>query len=434
MKKYTSEEIYGCFLLYPSISTDSRNITKDSLFFALRGDNFNGNEFAEQALRNGAAYSIVDEDAYATHEKCLLVDNVLECLQQIAVIHRMNLKIPLIGITGSNGKTTTKELINTVLSTGYKVIATSGNLNNHIGVPLTVLGITADTEIGIIEMGANHQGEIGFLCKIAMPDFGIITNIGKAHLGEFGSYEGVIKTKNELYQHLEATGGMAFVNIDDRLLADLSVRLNRIGYGNPHHGINVNAGGVVLQSNPFLHIEIAGQNNSLIRTKLVGAYNLPNVLAAVSTGRFFGISDDKIFAAIELYTPTNNRSQWMETGKNHLILDAYNANPSSMEAALLNFGNIERHPKLVILGGMKELGKESEAEHKRIYDLAVSQNFDKILLVGDEYSKIAKNSYTDFFQNVETLSEFLQHNPVSGANVLVKGSRGIRLERIISLL
>ena len=433
MKKYSSEEIYGCFLLYPSISTDSRKIEKDCLFFALKGENFNGNEYAEKALEQGAAYSIVDEEAFAVNEKCLLVENVLECLQQIAVIHRLNLKIPVIGITGSNGKTTTKELINAVLSSGYKVIATAGNLNNHIGVPLTVLGITADTEIGIIEMGANHQGEIAFLSKIAMPDFGIITNIGKAHLGEFGGYEGVIKTKNELYQHLESTDGTAFVNVDDPLLMQLSEKLNRIGYGNQHVGINVNAGGEVLQSNPLLTIRINGKEK-VLNTQLVGTYNLPNVLAAVSIGRFFGVADEKIISAIEQYKPSNNRSQWVETGKNHLILDAYNANPSSLEAALNNFSKIDTKPKVVIIGGMKELGHESDAEHQRIFDLAVSLDFDRIILVGNEFSEIKKSDTVQYFADSDKLKEYLTINPVSGASILVKGSRGIKLEKIVELL
>jgi UDP-N-acetylmuramoyl-tripeptide--D-alanyl-D-alanine ligase len=433
VKKYSSEEIYGCFLLYPSISTDSRKIEKDCLFFALKGENFNGNEYAVKALGNGAAYSIVDEEAFAVNEKCLLVENVLECLQQIAVIHRLNLKIPVIGITGSNGKTTTKELINVVLSSGYKVIATAGNLNNHIGVPLTILGITADTEIGIIEMGANHQGEIAFLSKIAMPDFGIITNIGKAHLGEFGGFEGVIKTKNELYQHLELTNGTAFVNVDDPLLMQLSEKLNRIGYGILHEGINVNAGGEVLQSNPLLTIRINGKER-VMNTQLVGTYNLPNVLAAISIGRFFGVADDKIFSAIEHYKPSNNRSQWIETGKNHVILDAYNANPSSMEAALNNFSKVDKKPKVVIIGGMKELGEESDAEHQRIYDLAGSLDFDRIILVGNEFAAIIKSDTVKYFADSEELKEYLKLNPISGANLLVKGSRGIKLEKIVELL
>lgn len=433
MKKYSSEEIYGCFLLYPSISTDSRKIEKDCLFFALKGENFNGNEYAVKALGNGAAYSIVDEEAFAVNEKCLLVENVLECLQQIAAIHRLNLKIPVIGITGSNGKTTTKELINAVLSSGYKVIATAGNLNNHIGVPLTILGITADTEIGIIEMGANHQGEIAFLSKIAMPDFGIITNIGKAHLGEFGGFEGVIKTKNELYQHLELTNGTAFVNVDDPLLMQLSEKLNRIGYGILREGINVNAGGEVLQSNPLLTIRINGKER-VMNTLLVGTYNLPNVLAAISIGRFFGVADDKIFSAIEHYKPSNNRSQWIETGKNHVILDAYNANPSSMEAALNNFSKVDKKPKVVIIGGMKELGEESDAEHQRIYDLAGSLDFDRIILVGNEFAAIIKSDTVKYFADSDELREYLKLNPVSGANLLVKGSRGIKLEKIVELL
>lgn len=434
MKKYTSEEIYGCFLLFPSISTDSRKIEKNCLFFALKGENFNGNEYALKALESGAAYSIVDEEKYALNDKCLLVENVLECLQQIAVIHRLNLKIPVIGITGSNGKTTTKELIKEVLSKSYRVIATSGNLNNHIGVPLTVLGITADTEIGIIEMGANHQGEIGFLCKIALPDFGIITNIGKAHLGEFGGYEGVIKTKNELYQHIDSTDGTVFVNVDDPLLLQLSAKLNRIGYGSPHEGINTNACGVVLESNPLLAIEISGNEKNVLKTQLVGAYNLSNVLAAFSIGRFFGIPDHKIINAIEHYKPSNNRSQWLDTGKNQLILDAYNANPSSMEAALVNFSNIENKPKVVIIGGMKELGEESHFEHQKIYDLAASLAFDRIILVGNEFSEIKRNDAVQLFTDSDKLKEYLSLNPVSGASILVKGSRGIKLEKIVEML
>lgn len=434
MKIYSAEEIYGCFLLFPKISTDSRRIEKDCLFFALKGDNFNGNEFADKAIENGAAYSIIDDEAFLVNDNCLLVENVLECLQQIAVIHRMNLQIPVLGITGSNGKTTTKELISAVLATSYNIVATQGNLNNHIGVPLTILKITADTEIAIIEMGANHQGEIAFLCKIAMPDFGIITNIGKAHLGEFGGFEGVKKAKNELYKHIEQTGGTIFVNSNDLLLMQLSANINRIGYGSIVEGTNVNVTGMVKHSNPMLTVAINGEKETNLATQLVGEYNFPNILAAISIGRFFGVTESNIFKAIEEYTPTNNRSQWVNTGKNQLILDAYNANPSSMEAALINFSKVDTKTKVVILGGMKELGDESPQEHLKIFELTLSLKFDRIILVGLEFQKVPQNNLSQCFNDVDELIGYISANPVTGSNILIKGSRSIKLEKIVDLL
>ncbi|MDX9906313.1 MAG: UDP-N-acetylmuramoyl-tripeptide--D-alanyl-D-alanine ligase, partial [Bacteroidales bacterium] len=346
----SAEEIYALFQKYPGISTDSRDIRPGNLFFAIRGANFDGNRFANDALNIGAAYAIVDDPASVSNDRSILVEDVLGTLQEIARIHRSGIKAKVIGITGSNGKTTTKELIARVLSAGFNTLSTKGNLNNHIGVPLTILSITPDTEFAIVEMGANHPGEIAALCQIVRPDYGIITNIGKAHLEGFGSFEGVIRAKSELYDFLRNTGGIALVNQDDPLLMKLSAGLQTINYGS---GKDARCNGQIIKQTPFLSLEwSAGNKSGTTVTKLTGAYNFGNILAAICTGVTFGIEPQSIDDAVSAYVPDNNRSQWLKTRFNTLILDAYNANPSSMSAALMNFDTLEGKSKAAILGDM----------------------------------------------------------------------------------
>ena len=426
------EEIYKIFQLYPYISTDSRKIIPNSLFFALKGDNFNGNTFAEKAVSDGAAYAIIDDANYKSNDNIILVDNVLKTLQELAAFHRNRLKIPVIGITGTNGKTTTKELINAILSKEYKTLATIGNLNNHIGVPLTILSITNKHEIAIIEMGANHIGEIGELCDISKPDFGIITNIGKAHLEGFGGIDGVIKTKRDLYKAVQKKNGKLFVNIDNELLMSLSDNIDKITYGETQ---NAYCYGKVVKANPFVEIKYSGENfEDVLQTQLVGSYNFENILAAITVGIYFGVSKANIKDAIESYQPGNSRSQVMKTAKNTIILDAYNANPTSMEAAIRNFSEIKADNKVLIIGDMLELGAYSQTEHTRILKVIEKLNFQNVILVGKEFLTVCKNETWNCFIDSEDAKEWLIKNPVTNAFILLKASRGIKLEKLIDTL
>ncbi|MCD4747626.1 MAG: UDP-N-acetylmuramoyl-tripeptide--D-alanyl-D-alanine ligase [Bacteroidales bacterium] len=425
-------DIYKLFIKHPLISTDSRNIQKYSIFFSLKGDNFNGNEFAETAIENGASFAIIDEVRYKKNTQYIVVDDVLKTLQELAKYHRKQLNTQIIAITGTNGKTTTKELICDVLKKKYKTQATQGNLNNHIGVPLTILSLKKETEIAVIEMGANHEGEIAKLCEIAQPDFGIITNIGKAHLEGFRNITGIIKAKNELYNYISNKNGTVFVNIDNNLLSGLSENIKKITYGT---STKANCCGNIIEIAPFIKLHYkCGKNSNMIQSQLIGNYNLENILAAVCTGNYFNVEHKNIKNAIENYLPANNRSQILKTSDNFIILDAYNANPTSMEAAINNFALMNYKNKIVILGDMLELGSESINEHQKIIELLEKQNFNKIILVGNIFSSISnKNNYTIFSDTEKTL-KCLIDNPIKNASVLIKGSRGIKLETLVEFL
>jgi UDP-N-acetylmuramoyl-tripeptide--D-alanyl-D-alanine ligase len=421
------EQLYKLFLQFPTISTDTRKITKDCLFFALKGDNFNGNSYAKQALEKGAAFAIVDEKEYANENHIILVDDTLKSLQELANFHRKQSKAKVISLTGSNGKTTTKELINAVLSTNYKTIATVGNLNNHIGVPLTLLSIKEDTKIAIVEMGANHQKEIEFLCQIVEPDYGYITNFGKAHLEGFGGLEGVIKGKSELYDFLFQHNSFIFFNADDVIqLSKLNSYLKKFGFSQNNSQYYIIK---LISANPFVKIEF---ENYTINSKLIGAYNFVNCCAAIVIGKYFNVSLENIKKGIESYVPANNRSQIMEKNGHQIILDAYNANPSSMKVALENFNHLNVSPKIAFLGDMFELGETASEEHQAIADLASSMNFDDTFFIGKNFIKTKNKQKT--FKTFEDLASYLKANPLQKSNLFIKGSRGMALERILELL
>jgi UDP-N-acetylmuramoyl-tripeptide--D-alanyl-D-alanine ligase len=404
------------------VDTDTRKIRKGAIFFALKGDNFNGNEFAEEALKNGSNYVVIDEEKYKTNPKTILVENVLETLQKLANFHRKQLAIPIISLTGSNGKTTTKELVNAVLSKKYVTAATTGNLNNHIGVPITLLSMTPKTEIGIVEMGANHLKEIEFLCKIAEPTYGLITNFGKAHLEGFGSFEGVIKAKSELYDFLRLNKGTVFINTDDELQVKKAAGINAVEFSN--NSIKF------LEADPFVKVQF---KNTLIESNLIGKYNYNNIAVAVAVGNYFDISETDIKIAIENYIPVNNRSQLIQKGTNKIILDAYNANPSSMQAALENFAQLKDENKVVFLGDMFELGKDSNMEHEKIANLVTSYRFSKVFLIGKAFSATgAKNAFVS--ESYESFKNSTNYSNINNATILIKGSRGMALERLLDLL
>ncbi len=432
------EELYSHFLDNPLVCTDTREIHPDSIFFALKGDNFNANQFAEQALNSGSSFAVIDEDKYKKDERYILVKNVLTSLQELANHHRKQLTIPIISITGTNGKTTSKELVNAVLSQKYKVQATKGNLNNHIGVPLTLLSITNEHEIAIIEMGANHQGEIAMLCNIAEPDFGMITNIGKAHLEGFGGEQGVIIAKSEMYKYIQQKGGKLFVNVDNELLNNLSNGINRITYGTNESCDFI---GKFIESNPFVKLKCKTKSDtynidskSVIETQLIGKYNFENIVAAACIGNYFNVTEDNIKAGLENYIPSNNRSQVMQTKNNLLLLDAYNANPSSMNAAIENFAQMNQPNKMVILGDMLELGNESEKEHNSIIDLLLKRNISNVILVGPYFMEAGKSMNAKIFSTSLDALEYLKQINPKEFTILIKGSRGIKLEKVIDVL
>lgn len=426
------EQFYSIFLNHPTITTDSRNIPENSIFFALKGTSFNGNLFTADALKKGAAFAVIDEPEYQTSDHCILVDNVLSFLQKLARYHRDQLGLPILAITGTNGKTTTKELVAAVLSKKFRIKYTQGNLNNHIGVPLTLLSMNRETEMGIVEMGANHPGEIKTLCQIADPDYGIITNIGKAHLEGFGSLEGVIRTKSELYDHLRAKGGKCFINADNEILTKQAYELDKITYGK--------------STSNYLSGDVAGAGNYLVakalfqkgwlylNSRLIGNYNLENILAAACVGKFFEVDPLLIQDAINSYTPSNNRSQLIKSGTNTIIMDAYNANPTSMMASLSNFINLNEKPKCLILGDMLELGETSGEEHQKIVDFIGKYDFAAIYLVGHEFKNTRCGQKEKKFEQVELLSNYLKTQPIENKLILIKGSRGIHLEKILELL
>jgi UDP-N-acetylmuramoyl-tripeptide--D-alanyl-D-alanine ligase len=422
------EKLYDIYRQYPSVQTDTRKLKKGDFFFALKGGNFNGNHFAKHAIDTGAAYAVIDEKEFEIPGKTILVDDVLNTLQQLAKHHRQQFTIPFIAITGSNGKTTTKELIHAVLSSTYKTYTTEGNLNNHIGIPLTILKIKTDAEIAVIEMGANHLGEIASYCTYALPTHGIITNCGKAHLEGFGSTEGVKKAKGELFDFLRGQPhGFAFVMWDYDYLQEMSKGISGIiKYGTKDAHIT----GRVKKNEPYLEVEITqGMDDPFIRTRLIGEYNLPNILAAVTVGKTFKIPEEKIKTAIENYEPTNSRSQLVEKGTNKIILDAYNANPSSMKLAIENFAKLPDANKILMLGGMAELGEESLNEHKAIVELIQKNEWKKVVLVGGDFLKF-DHPYPSF-ENSTLAKSWFHKQGFENAYILIKGSRSTQMEKVL---
>ncbi|MDA3890031.1 MAG: UDP-N-acetylmuramoyl-tripeptide--D-alanyl-D-alanine ligase [Salinivirgaceae bacterium] len=437
-------ELYELFQKFPKVCTDSRFAESGSIFFALKGANFDGNKYASKAL-DKCEYAVVDNPEVVKNDKYILVDDTLIKLQRLAKYHRKRLGLPIVAITGTNGKTTTKELVAAVMSKKYKVGYTRGNLNNHIGVPLTLLSFTTDHEFGIIEMGANHIGEIALLCKIAAPDFGVVTNVGKAHLEGFGSFEGVKKAKAELYNYLYEYDGVAFVNYDNELLEDMKPPHSVIYYGTKGF---THCQGHIEGDGKFLSLRWIGADDSavddnlvdwkekgnLVQTKLYGNYNFENVMAAICIGENFNIDNDKIKEAIEAYSPENYRSQLVETGLNTLIVDSYNANPTSMKAALENFNEIKLNNKVVILGDMLELGNVDVREHGVIIALLANMKFEKVILVGEVFCNYSDQKNIEFFKTSKELEIYFKENKLSGKNILIKGSRGMKLENAIKNL
>ncbi len=421
------ETIYTIFKQHPSVQTDTRKLQPGDLFFALKGDNFNGNAFSKQAVDAGAVYAIIDEPAFEITGKTILVEDVLTTLHQLAKYHREQFRIPFIAITGSNGKTTTKELVHTVLSNNYITYTTEGNLNNHIGIPLTILKIKMDAQIAVIEMGANHQKEIAGYCEYTKPTHGIITNCGKAHLEGFGGVQGVRKGKGELYDYLRSHYGTAFVMWDYNYLQEMSSGIPKIiKYGTA----NANIEGRIVSSEPFLEVEITkGAGTGIIKTQLVGDYNLPNVLLAVAIGKHFNVPDEKITMAIASYSPSNSRSQLVERGTNKIILDAYNANPSSMKLAIENFAKFHTRGKVLMLGGMAELGEESLVEHKDIINVIKKDEWSKVVLVGGDFLRVEHPFIS--FQNAEEAKEWFRKQHFENMHILIKGSRSMKMEKIL---
>lgn len=421
------EELYKIYLQHRSVQTDTRKLKQGDLFFALKGPNFNANLFAQQALNAGAAFAIVDEPAEIKSEKIIIVNDVLTTLQKLAKHHRKQFKIPFIAITGSNGKTTTKELLHEVLSATYKTYTTEGNLNNHIGIPLTILKIKEDAEIALIEMGANHLKEIESYCSFTLPTHGLITNCGKAHLEGFGGEEGVRKGKGELFDYLKTHNGVAFIMSDYDYLKIMSQGIPTIKtYGTNEAEIT----GVVKNSNAFLEVAITkGTSIDVIKTQLVGEYNLPNILAAVAVGKYFNVPDEKIKSALENYTPSNSRSQLMHKDTNKIILDAYNANPTSMKLAIENFTKMEGNEKILLLGGMMELGDESVQEHQSIINIINQHKWKAVVLVGGDFNKI-KHPYI-YFENSAQVAEWLKEQQFKNCQLLIKGSRSMQMEKAL---
>lgn len=419
-------ELYEIFKQNPIITTDSRNCPKNSIFFALKGERFNGNLFAKETINKGCSYAIVDEKDVADGEKIFYVENVLKTLQSLANYHRKVLNTPIIGITGTNGKTTTKELIASVLKKKYNTLYTQGNLNNHIGVPLTLLRLNKEHEMAIVEMGANHPGEIKTLVEIVEPNYGIITNVGKAHIEGFGSFENVIKTKCELFDFIKSNNGAVFVNRTNEILFPKTTEIKNVieyGEGSKYYTNIVN-------NNPFLVLNWDGLT---IKSNLIGNYNSENILASIAIGSYFGVEKNEIINAIENYIPQNNRSQYQETLKNKLIIDAYNANPTSMNASLDNFIQIKEKNKMVILGDMKELGEISEIEHQKIIDKLENSDIKQIIIVGSEFEK-TKSNLAIKFCNVEELNNYLDNEILKNNLILIKGSNSMKLIECINHL
>lgn len=423
------KSIHNYFLQCKSVSIDTRKIEPDSLFVAIKGENFDANTFANEALEKGAKFVIIDNPSFFVDHRTLVVEDSLKTLQELAKFHREFLKIPIIALTGSNGKTTTKELIHVVLSKKYNTKATLGNLNNHIGVPLTLLSFNKETEIGIVEMGANHQKEIEFLCEIAKPDYGYITNFGKAHLEGFGGVEGVIKGKSEMYAYLRNNHKTVFVNLNDPIQVEKTLNINSFTFGlNTPANVTIQS----IKANPFVEVQI---NNIKISSHLIGLYNSNNINAALAIGINFGVPLIDIKKAIEDFVPQNNRSQMLTMNSNEIILDAYNANPSSMVVALENFFQLENQNKIAILGDMFELGEESQSEHKSIVDLVVNKNSLKTFFIGNDfYENRIQSDKFNFYSSFEDFSKEFNGKEIKNTLLLIKGSRGMALERTLQLL
>lgn len=433
----TVEDIYSRFRECNGVTTDSRKCGPGLMFFALKGERFDGNEFVKGALEQGSPYAVMDNVSLydRADERMILVDNVLKILQQVAAYHRRQLGTPVIGITGTNGKTTTKELTSAVLRSTYNILCTQGNLNNSIGVPLTVLGLKPEHEYAIVEMGASHPGDIKELVEISQPDYGLITNVGKAHLLGFGSFDGVKKTKGELYDWIREHGGAVFVNRDNEHLQQMASGLPLIEYGKPgQDGLLVE--GEVLECNPFVKFRwrTGGGEWHTVQTNLIGAYNVDNALAAITIGLKLGVTEDKASAAVAGYQPQNNRSQLTDTGRNRLVVDAYNANPTSMAAAIENFSMIEAPEKMLILGDMRELGEVSLSEHRQIVQLLNAKGFTRVWLVGSEFAEAAKGTDFRLFADVDAVNKELEIEPLSGFTILIKGSNSIGLTKTITNL
>ena len=423
-------DLYDLFIHNPQITTDSRNCPKGSIFFALKGDKFDGNQYAGKALASGCVYAVIDNPDYYIGKRTILVDNVLKTLQQLAHHHRKVLGLPIIGITGTNGKTTTKELLAAVLSTKFNLLYTEGNFNNHIGVPLTLLRLTHDHEMAVIEMGASHPGDIKELVDIVHPNYGIITNVGRAHLEGFGSFEGVIRPKGELYDYIRRSKGKIFIKKENEYLQSIAKGIEQITYGN---GDDAFASGQVVSCDPFLVFNWKQQGKlHTVETHMIGSYNLDNVLAAVAVGRFFKIPAERISRAIAAYEPTNNRSQFKKTDNNELIIDAYNANPSSMKVALDNFITMPVQPKAIILGDMRELGPTSDELHAEVVEQIKKGQFDKVFLCGEHFSKVGKEFSP--FATTEAMVEELRKQPLKGYHILIKGSHSMGLEKLADIL
>ena len=422
--------IHSLFLQCSSVSIDTRKIEPNSLFVSIKGERFDANTFAKEALENGAAYVIIDNESYYIDQRTILVEDSLIALQELAKFHRDYLKLPIIALTGSNGKTTTKELINVVLSKKYKTKATIGNLNNHIGVPLTLLSFTSETEIGIVEMGANHKKEIEFLCELATPDYGYITNFGKAHLEGFGGVEGVIEGKSEMYNYLSANDKLAFINLEDPIQVEKSIALKSYSFGINKTNADVNI--TSIKANPFVTI---GYSDLVVQSHLIGLYNANNINAALTVGKYFGVVDSEIKDALESYIPENNRSQLVKKGSNQIILDAYNANPSSMKVAIENFLQLENLNKIMILGDMFELGDESLQEHNAIVAMLSHEDNITCYFVGFAFyeNKIDKNNF-GFYDTFESFSDDFSKTKLNNATILIKGSRGMALERTLEFI
>ncbi len=431
----TISEIYNLFILHPVVCTDTRKIENGCLFFCLKGQNFNANTFAQEALNKGASYAVVDDAKFKTNDQCILVDDVLTTLQELAKHHRKQLNIPVIAIVGSNGKTTTKELITSVLSEKYQVLSTPGNFNNHIGLPLTLLKLNASHQIAIIEMGANHIGENALLCEIACPDFGIVTNNGKDHLEGFGSMEGVAQSNSELYYYLLKNNGLAFVNANDEWLMRMASRLEKkITYAANAENKNALADFIAVAKSLRPQIQFTIFNSQIvIQSCLSGDYNFDNIMAAVCMAKYFKLSDEEIKKGIEKYEPTNNRSQVVKKQLNTIYMDAYNSNPSSLEASLRNFSAMPFSNKIAIIGDMFELGKYAEEEHQNMIQLCINLKLDDVILVGEEFMKQNKSVYKSF-KTTEEVIEHLKHHQLSGKNIFMKGSRGMKLESIAAII
>ncbi len=425
-------QIYNIFSEKQTVSTDSRQITPGCLFFALKGPSFNGNSFALKALELGASFAVIDEEQYATDSRCILVDDVLKTLQQLATYHRHQLGIPVMGIVGSNGKTTTKELIAAVLQKKYNLLATPGNLNNHIGVPLTLLKLTTAHEIAVIEMGANHIGENAELCEIAAPDYGLITNIGKDHLEGFGSMEGVANASSELYAYLLKHGGIAFVNANDEWLMRMASRLSTkktYAANYPAHASEADYEGELTAARPFIQFTMDGFQKPM-HSVLSGEYNFDNIMAAVAIGRYFGVPMEQIAEGLAAYEPKNNRSQILKKGDVTIYLDAYNANPSSMEVSLMNFAANDFPGKIAVLGDMYELGEYSDKEHQQMAMLAAELGLEEVWLVGPNFAKYSSAVGAKSFTDSAQVKDYISQNDYSGKTFFLKGSRGMKLETI----